>query len=286
MNSKTLSRRTFLRKASYAIGAAASLAPALWWYGTELEPGFLEINRVRVAIPRLPRAFEGMTVAQMSDLHFGPWAASQAVHRAVDVVLEMRPSIVAVTGDYATTLGAGEEDSIVTELSRLEAPLGVYAVLGNHDYWTDSERIAGAVRRAGLRLLRNDNTAIALNGESIYLAGVDDVWEGKSNLALALSGIPDRACTILLAHEPDFADTVSEDTRAAFQISGHSHGGQIRLPVGGPLHLPHLGRKYPEGLRQIGEMQLYTNRGIGVVFPPVRINCRPEVTLFELTRAG
>ena len=109
--------------------------------------------------------------------------------------------------------------------------------------------------------------------------------EEFEDLDAALEGAPDRSTVILLAHEPDFADRVAADGRVALQLSGHSHGGQVRLPFIGAPMLPHLGRKYPYGLRRVGSMWLYTNRGVGVIAPPVRFNCRPEVTLLTLQPA-
>ncbi|MCL5958718.1 MAG: metallophosphoesterase, partial [Chloroflexi bacterium] len=201
-----------------------------------------------------------------------------------DAVIGLKPDLAVITGDLVSRLGSGEAESIVQELSRLSAPLGVFAILGNHDHWTEAGVVAAAIRSAGLTLLRNASVLIERAGERIYIAGVDDIWENRHDLPLALSEVPAEGCAILLAHEPDFADEASLDRRVALQLSGHSHGGQVRVPGLGPLQLPFLGRKYPAGLRQVGGLRLYTNRGIGTIFPPLRLNCRPEVTLFELTR--
>lgn len=286
MKPKVISRYTLLRTIWYAVGAATVSGPALWWYGTVFERGMLQVVPVRVRLPRLPRPFAGLKVAQISDLHFGPLVSAGAVRAAVDTVLGLKPDLAVVTGDHVSTLDHGEADLIVQELSRLNAPFGAFAVLGNHDHWTNPEVVANALRRAGLTLLRNASVRLDRAGETLYLAGVDDVWEKKHDLGSALAGVPDEGCAILLAHEPDFADDASKDRRVTLQLSGHSHGGQVRIPGRGPIRLPHLGQRYPEGLRQVGSMQLYTNRGIGVIFPPVRFNCRPEVTLFELASEG
>ncbi len=278
-----ISRRAFLRRAG-VVGAGLAAAPSLLWYGKDVEPGFLEVTRLKLDLPRLPSVFEGMTIAQLSDIHFGPFVKTSEVREAIDATMELRPDLVVVTGDFVTRVSYGEAGLIVQEFSRLSAPMGVYGILGNHDIWNDLELVADAIRRAGMTLLRNSNVSLEAGSDRLYLAGIDDVWETRDDLALALKGVPDRACAILLAHEPDFADAASADGRVVLQLSGHSHGGQIKMPFWGPLHLPPLARKYPEGLRQVGKMWLYTNRGIGVVSPPVRFNCRPEVTLFELAR--
>jgi hypothetical protein len=129
--------------------------------------------------------------------------------------------------------------------------------------------------------LRNEGLEVA---RGLWLAAVDDVWEGQADLDAALAGAPPGATAVLLAHEPDFADTVAADGRAALQLSGHSHGGQVRLPLLGPPVLPYLARRYPAGLYRAGRMQLYVTRGVGVIAPPVRFNCRPEVTVITLER--
>lgn len=260
----------------------ALAAPLSWLYAARVEPGWLAIERVRLSLPRLPKAFAGYTIAQLSDLHLGPYVSSEEVRAAVDAANSLEPNIIVVTGDFVSRLAHGEADMIVDELTRLSAREGVFAILGNHDWWTGAEVVSEAVRRAGLTLLRNANVRLNQSGETLYLAGVDDVWEKHADLSLALSGVPDNAPAIVLAHEPDYADTVAEDKRAIVQLSGHSHGGQVRLPFIGALAVPYLANKYPIGLRWVGGMQVYTNRGIGVVAPPVRFNCRPEVTLFTL----
>jgi predicted MPP superfamily phosphohydrolase len=180
-------------------------------------------------------------------------------------------------------LHQGEAEIIVEAFSRLQAPAGVFAILGNHDHWTDAEQVCEAAREAGVTVLRNQG--MALQEGALWLAGVDDVWEEKHDLEAALGGAPDESAVILLAHEPDYADEVAADGRVALQLSGHSHGGQVRFPYFGATVLPYLGRKYPFGLRQVGSMWLYTNRGVGVVSPPVRFNCRPEITLLTLLPA-
>lgn len=277
-----LSRRAFLYTALGLGGGLVLSGPLGWLYATRVEPDWLQVERVRVSLPRLPKSFHGLTIAQFSDLHLGPFVSAKEVRAAVDATLHLEPDVIVVTGDFVSRLSHGEAEIVVEELSRLAAPEGVFAILGNHDWWTNSGVVSEAVQRAGLTLLRNSNVGLSREGETLYLAGVDDVWEEQADLPLALTGVPEDAPTILLAHEPDYADTVTEEPRVILQLSGHSHGGQVQIPFHGPLALPYLGQKYPVGLRQVGDLWLYTNRGIGVVSPPVRFNCRPEVTLFTL----
>lgn len=277
-----MSRRTFLRRTGYALGATLLAGSGLFFYGTRFEPRLLEIVRLKVALRLLPRAFDGLTIVQISDLHFGPFVGPEEGRAVVDVVMGLKPQMVAITGDHASRATERETDLIVDVYSRLSAPLGVYAIMGNHDHWTNHAAVDEAIRGTRVTLLRNTNVAVEQAGDVLYIAGVDDVWERQDDLPLALKGVPDQGLAILLAHEPDFADEASNDRRVALQISGHSHGGQVRLPGLGPLRLPSLARRYPAGLFDVGSMRLYVNRGIGVVSPPVRFNCRPEVTLLEL----
>ena len=276
---QAITRRKFLRLAA---AAGAELGGfALGGVYSLFEPHWLSIERVKVPLAGLPNVPQGLSIAQISDLHVGPNVSAQDVARAVNTVLSLQPSLIAVTGDYVT-LAAEHAQQCAVELSRLHAPLGVFAILGNHDHWTNALVVAQAVLDAGLTLLNNTGRLIETKGGAIWLAGVDDVWEQHADLDAALTGAPEAALKILLAHEPDYADEVADDGRVSLQLSGHSHGGQIRLPIIGAPALPHLGQKYPYGLRRVGRMWLYTNRGIGVIAPPVRFNCRPEVTLITL----
>jgi predicted MPP superfamily phosphohydrolase len=169
-------------------------------------------------------------------------------------------------------------------LADLDARYGVFTIIGNHDLWTDVRVVQQGLDDSRLPILRNRGVTLQAGRAKIHLAGVDDVWNGKPDLATTLDETPADALTILLSHEPDYADTVARDGRVALQLSGHSHGGQVRLPgIGAPI-LPYLGKKYDQGLYRVGQMWVYTNRGIGVVGPPVRINCPPEITKITLTR--
>ena len=277
-----MTRRSFLRTAVLALGALAPVGYPLLWRPGDLRYRQPEIVRLRVGIPRLPPAFVGTTIAQISDLHFGEFVSAEELSAVVDVVLGLKPAIVAVTGDHATRLAAEGVQPLARELSRLKAPQGVFAVLGNHDFYLDGQLATETIRRADLALLVNSSVRIERQGQALYIAGVDDVLAGTPDLSRTLSGVPGDARTILLAHEPDYADLAARDLRVALQLSGHSHGGQVRAPGIGPIRRPPMAHKYPEGLRRVGSLWLYTNRGIGMVSVPIRFNCPPEVTLIEL----
>ncbi len=273
-----LSRRAFLR----LLGGAALVPPVSWLYVAEVELRWLRVERVSVFLPRLPRAFHGLTIAQISDLHVGPYIGAEEVRAAVEAVMRLNADVVVITGDFVSSLSHGEAKIIETELTPLSAPLGVYGIMGNHDWWNDRKVVRRAVEGAGLAMLQNERVPLTRAGETLYLAGVDDYWQGKADLSKTLNGLTADAPVVLLAHEPDYADLVAHDPRVLLQLSDHSHGGQVRLPIIGPLELPRYAHRYPLGLQKAGDLWVYTNRGIGVTGLPVRFNCRPEVTVLTL----
>ncbi len=251
-------------------------------YAMEIEPNWLKTERVPVKLSGLPPKFSGYTIVQLSDLHLSKYNQRGRIHTAVDQAMKLKPDLIVLTGDFVSSLNGGEAEQLSQELGHLTAPDGVYAVLGNHDWWTDAQVVATTLETAGVDLLRNSHVALRREGETVYLAGVDDIWEGHDDLQTALDGIPAGEMVILLAHEPDFADEVSRDGRVALQLSGHTHGGIVRFPGLPAFVTPYLGHKYVDGLFTLGTMQLYVNRGVGVIRPPVRFGSRPELTLITL----
>jgi predicted MPP superfamily phosphohydrolase len=214
----------------------------------------------------------------------GTGMTTERLTHIVNVVNEQNPDAIAITGDYVT------EGDITPLLPRLIEPLsklhskdGTFAILGNHDHWTDPEALHTVIRRSGAADLSNSTYTIERGDAVLHLAGVDDYWERKSRLDDVLARLPDEGCAVLLAHEPDFADISAATGRFDLQISGHSHGGQVRLPIiNRPIHVPRYSTIYPVGQYQVGTMIQHTNRGVGTIAPAVRFNCRPEITVFTL----
>jgi len=172
-------------------------------------------------------------------------------------------------------------NKIIPLLSRLEAPFGKFAVLGNHDCSAGVEDVTRGFERGGFIVLRNNHAVLEKDNDRLFLIGLDDVLEGKADLPKAVEAIPESGFKILLVHEPDFADYTSRFA-IDLQLSGHSHGGQVRFPYFGPLITTRLGRKYPFGLRRVDKLMLYTNRGLGTTLLPLRFLCRPEITIIKL----
>ncbi len=260
------------------------------------------VEHVDVSLANLPAELEGLAIAQLSDLHWGPFVGHADVRRVVDLTLSMQADLIVLTGDFVSR-SAHYEGSWAAELRRLEAPLGVYAVLGNHDVWVDADAVAGDLERVGVTVLRDARQALHLNGVRLWLLGIEDggvtcgmlrgrfrgftamQQEVRDTLARLLADLPGDELRILLLHNPDFAEWLPEE-RIDLILCGHTHGGQILLPLVGPPLVPLcLGRRYMAGLIRHGSSWVYVNRGIGVGWLPVRLHCPPEVTCLRLIRA-
>ena len=254
-------------------------------YVRKVEPEDVEVVPVSLVLPRLDAAFEGYRIAQISDIHADGWMTPGRVLSLVNLVNAEAPDLVAITGDFATH---SRFRSLIRHASRLVAPLrrlqatdGVVAVIGNHDHKTDARTVRHVLAASGVIELHNAVLTLRRGGESLYLCGVDDLKEGTPRLDRALEGLSEEGAAVLLAHEPDFADESAATGRFDLQLSGHSHGGQVGVPLLRYPFLPKLSRKYPTGLYRVGDMFLYTNRGLGA-HPRFRFNCRPEITVFTL----
>lgn len=279
-----MKRRTFLKSllglvlGSSAAGAGGAL------YAYSVETAWLDIERLQLPVKNLGADLEGLKIVQLSDLHLYPHTQLDYIQDVVATARELQPDLVALTGDYVLANAEAIFD-LAPALTAINPRYGFFAVLGNHDLWTNERIVQRGLEQAGIRLLKNEGLALGIGRDRLYIAGVDDGWSGRPDLTQAMAQHPGDAPTLLLAHEPDLADRFASDERVSIQLSGHTHGGQVRLPGYGALVLPRLGRKYDLGLYQVGAMWLYTNRGVGVIGPPIRLNCRPELTELTLVRA-
>jgi hypothetical protein len=286
MNKQNGVGRLTRRRLLQWFGGLTLAGAAAFAYTRMLEPRWVDVEQVALPILRLPSRLAGKRIVQLSDIHLCEFTGPERLNEAVQLVNRLAPDWLFLTGDY---VGDDEHyaEGMIEPLRRLNVP--VYAVYGNHDYWANMRVVRAALESARVRVLRNSATPLA---EGLWLAGVDDVWSGHPDLEMALREVPGNVTTLLLAHEPDFFDrVVQRQAPVAVQFSGHSHGGQVRLPLLQPgvdgLYsyapiLPKFGRRYPIGLRQVGHQRVYTNRGLGVWPAPYRLNCRPEISVFEL----
>lgn len=261
-----------------AVGAALMLAGAAGLaYTTLIEPRMPTLERITLPLPGLPAALDGLRIGQLSDLHLGLLHTAHNTRWGVQQMLREQPDLLVITGDFVTLPQA--IPSIAELLRPLHAPLGVYAVTGNHDYWEGVEEITAAARALGIEVLFNEHRRLTWRGAELWLAGTDDLWYGAPDLDATLHGIPPESFTLLLAHEPDCAPAAAHRGVQA-QLSGHTHGGQIRLPLLGTFCLPRMGIYFAGGHYDVDGMQLYVSRGLGGM--PVRFNCRPEAAIITL----
>ena len=277
-----MNRREFLKVGGLAVGAGLITATSYLAINDESQDPV--VDRIPLAIKNLHPALEGFTIVQITDVHLYPMTQPALVEKSVIMANELNPDLVVLTGDYVWQELAAI-DELAPILAGLNAKYGVFSTLGNHDYWLDADGITAAMESAGLPVLINQGLSIQHGKGTIFIAGLDDGWSGKPDLNKTLDRADPAEPVILLCHEPDLADRYSLDGRVNVQLSGHTHGGQIRIPGIGALILPYLGRKYDLGLYKVNDMLLYTNRGLGVISEPVRLNCPPEISQFILNRA-
>lgn len=252
-----------------------------------LEPARLKLRRIDVPLERWPEALDGLKVAVVSDLHTG--APHVNVERVVAKVNATRPDLVALVGDYADpSVPFGEPvapEDVADELGRLSATLGVFAVLGNHDWYHFGERVPRALRHAGIEVLENDAVALERGGAVLWVAGLADMRERNADPFVALAMVPENQALIALTHDPDMFPQLS--SRAALTLAGHTHGGQIGLPLlrraaaptrhgytGGEVRDPATGG------------YMYVSRGIGTTGLPIRLAAPPEIALLRLRSAA
>jgi predicted MPP superfamily phosphohydrolase len=284
-----MTRRRFLVGGSLVTGGLAL-------YGGEIERHWIEITHRDVFIRGLPQAFDGFRIAQLSDIHMDEFTEPFFLRDAVRHVNRLNPDAVFLTGDYVThgilpertSLGAAWQCANV--LNHIQCPHR-YAVLGNHDVIVGSKDVSAALTANGITVLINDHLPIERADGRFWLAGLDDPVEGTPDPEL---GIPESIRNlphepiVLLCHAPDYVDqllALPGGQAVSLMLAGHTHGGQIRLPLFGPMALPDLGHKYVEGWFRFGRLQLYVNRGLGTVGVPIRLNCPPEITLLTLRSA-
>ncbi|HXC95886.1 MAG TPA: metallophosphoesterase [Edaphobacter sp.] len=277
-----LTRRKFL------IGTGTTAA-ALALYAGEFARHEVDIVDRPISIVNLPTPFHGFRIVQLSDIHLDEYTEPFFLEHIVHKVNALAPDLVLLTGDFITHgslsfLASRHAIRRCAEiLSTLTAPQR-FACLGNHDVAYDAPAVTHALTSNRIPVLVNQYVPIERKGGRLWLCGLDDPASSHPDLDLTVPAKPDGP-VILMAHEPDYADSVIEQVRGPLidlMLSGHSHGGQIRLPFLGPLVLPPLGEKYPEGHFRFKQMQLYVNRGIGTVGLPFRLNCPPEITVITL----
>jgi predicted MPP superfamily phosphohydrolase len=242
------------------------------------------VELVSVPVRNLPTALEGFRIVALSDFHLLPFTQIGFLKNAIDLASTRQPDLVVLLGDFVDAT-VESIHALAPALASLRSRLGVMAVLGNHDYLQGAGVVAETLRRVGIEVLVNRGILLPAVGGGLYVAGTDSL-SGSFRLGEALAGNRSGATSILLAHEPDVADHVAASGRIALQLSGHSHGGQVRCAGLERFLLPRGGRKYAYGSYQVGEMFLHTSRGLGTTGLPFRLGSPPEVTELILTASS
>jgi hypothetical protein len=277
----SLTRREFLRGVAAAPLLAVSAVSA---YAGLVEPYSYEVRETDIFVRDLPDAFEGFRIAQITDVHHSRIVTIGEVRRVVEITKAAKPDLIALTGDYTTSYRRYIEPC-AEALGALDAPEGVWAVLGNHDHYTDPLLTVRALKRHRISVLENTNTVIRRGGDTLQLAGIGDWTWARADWARSLYGVDKRRPTVMLSHQPVVID-LPQIAGISLILSGHTHGGQVSLPlVGPPLR---FGRdfKYVRGLYEKNGTQLYVSPGTGVIGLPLRFGVRPEISILKLRKAG
>lgn len=243
------------------------------------EPFMIAVERQEIYLHKLPQALDGFRIVHLSDLHYGPMVDPRHLQRAIGIANELRPDLIALTGDYISQ-ERGYAAPCAEIVGQLKATYGVYAILGNHDHWTDAQLITDLFRAEGIRMLINEGVRIDARDEAFWLAGVDDTMVGLEDLSLSLAGARDGEFKLLLAHNPTILRRAAR-ADVDLVLSGHTHGGQVTLrPEKNRSGRPR--RRMLRGLGRRANTQIYVTRGLGTVVLPIRYGCPPEVSLLEL----
>ena len=246
----------------------------------------VELVRVDLPVRRLSAALDGIVACQISDLHVDREEDLIRLQNAVRTINREAPDFVFLTGDYFS--GPDTMRRYLGEFERALAGLapkaGVFAIAGNHDHWSSFGTVSQALKDAGARMLANANERVAVRGEELVIVRIDDLWSRRAEPSRAFAGVREDDCTIVLAHNPDTA-LYTRHLAPGVMLSGHTHGGVVRIPFYGSLirSVLRIGKEYYAGLNRYGDFYIYTNRGLGTFWVRIRINCRPEISRFRLT---
>ena len=287
-----LKPRLLTRRAFLAAGAGlAGVGVAAGAYARWIEPTWVEVVECDLPVPHLPPAWEGTRLALMADLHHCPSVPLDYLARCVRRAGELKPDLVAVAGDFVTTGHVRFAEAVAKLFADLAPPRGLFACLGNHDYGVTRPvgharalAVADILPRYGVRVLRNEATRLSFGGRDLWIVGVEDLWSGRCRPVEAMRSVPQGAANLTLCHNPDAAEALVEAGCGTI-LAGHTHGGQVQIPMLGPPILPVRNKSRYEGMHRVGGAWLYINRGIGWL-KRVRFACRPEISLLTLRRAA
>ncbi len=268
------------------LGLATIVGMAVAWWSRFVHPYQTRLAHVIMPVPRKHAHLDGLTIAFVTDLHVGPHFGADDLRPAIDYLRKARPDILIFGGDYISESPRFIDDAVnPVEDMVATAKYGAWGILGNHDVSNTPARVEAALERAGVRMLVNAAAEVETDRGSLWLAGLDDALLGAPDLKATFAKIPADAAVVALWHEPDCAEKIAPFD-PIFMLSGHTHGGQVRLPGIESIGAPRLGRRYVMGRFDVQGMPLYVSPGIGMYRPPVRFNCPPEVTVITLFGDG
>lgn len=258
------------------IGALAALL-----YAFAVEPRLLMVREIEIVDSDIPPSFDGKRIAFLTDIHHGPYFSLERVRNVVAKTNALHPDLILLGGDYSHRSAQYIAPCLV-ELARLDAPLGKFGVLGNHDHWYDAELTRQSMQAAGIEVLDNRAEWIALGEGRIRVGGVGDLWEDSQDLSATTDGVRDEDFVILLSHNPDYVESI-HSAAIDLVLSGHTHGGQVTL-VGlwAPIVPSRFGQKYRSGVVRTSFTTAIISNGIGTTFPPLRLFAPPEIILIHL----
>jgi predicted MPP superfamily phosphohydrolase len=246
-------------------------------YANQIEPHHLVVEHRTIRLPHLSPALDGFRIALMSDHHLFPFTPRELLERATEQANALRPDLISLAGDYVYT-DIESIRELAPILGRLNAKYGVFAILGNYDCRLKPDLICAQLAAQSIEVLVNRGLHVGPSAGRLFLAGLDSVWRGAPDPIQAFAGYREGDIALALVHEPDYFPTLVRLTPVDLQLSGHSHGGQVRIPALGPVILPPWGRIYHTGLYELDGHFVYTGRGLGMVELPLRFNCPPELT--------
>jgi uncharacterized protein len=293
-NKRAFKVLTFLKTLALALVGIGAFGAGTLYYAKKIEPFWFDIHHIKLKLPHLTPAFRGYRLVQISDIHAdSTFMTPHRLAKLVQKINALQADLLVITGDFVTDYMLTDKQTIA-ELRNLRVKDGIFGVMGNHDHSSYIEWVRSCLHGTNVQELNNKTHTVYRGDEMLHIVGMDDLWPENTGIPGLLvthlpllqqmtNSLPEQGAAILLVHEPDFADISAQVDRYDLELSGHSHGGQVRFPLIGPIALPPLARNYPCGLYRVKNMFHYTNRGLGMVSPEVRLNCRPEIAVFELS---
>lgn len=281
---KKITRRTFLKRSIATLLSIFGIGVGSRYYAEYIEPYWIDITYHTISDEHIPNGFSGTTIVQFSDTHLGFQYQLKDLKKTVELINRLQPDLIVFTGDLMDKPNHFHNPSgIVPILQKLHAPIGKLSIFGNHDHGENGSNLyRKTMEESDFIVLQNSNTIIKNKmNQNLYISGLDDAMLGQPDWEKALHNIPEDAYSILLSHAPDFADRANQEA-VSLQLSGHSHGGQVKIPFYGALVTPPFAKKYYEGMYELDNMKLYVNKGLGTTRLPLRFLTRPEITVFTL----